>query len=380
MDPNKREPEPRLGPSHDGHLGKGQLMRHRHLRRLGLAVVTTALVLVPAANALACGALLAPNGTISLQRTTTMAAYHDGIEHYVTSFEYGGKSSGDVGSIIPLPGVPTRVIKGGDWTLQRLVLETQPQPVRFALSADAAASVSGVDVILQRRIAALDVTVLEGGATAVGEWAQQNGFFLPPDGPEVLEFYAQRSPIFLAVKFNVERAQRQGIGQGEGIPVHVVIPTPNPWVPLRILTLGQQADALVQADVYLLTDRKPATLPQAEKATGRADQRGMIQEVSESASGQLLRDLGSDAGMKWLPRTGMWLTYLKIDTPAAHLTNDLAIDASGYGHPSPVAAGFAPASPEPTPGSWRVVTAVLLAALALAAIALLDRRRSGQMA
>jgi hypothetical protein len=358
-------------------------MRHPHrtLRRFGLAVVTAALVLVPAGSALACGALLAPNGTISLQRTTTMAAYHDGIEHYVTSFEYGGKSSGDVGSIIPLPGVPTRVIKGGDWTLQRLVLETQPQPVAFGLTVeDAAASFAPAKVILQRRIAALDVTVLEGGATAVGEWAQQNGFFLPPDGPEVLEFYAQRSPIFLAVKFNVERAQRQGIGQGEGIPVHVVIPTPNPWVPLRILTLGQQADALVQADVYLLTDHKPATLPQAEKATGRADQRGMIQEVSESASGQLLRDLGSDAGMKWLPRTGMWLTYLKIDTPAAQLTNDLAIDASGYGHPSPVAAGFVPASPEPSPGSWRIVTAVLLAALVLGGMALLDRRRSGQMA
>jgi hypothetical protein len=357
-------------------------MRHPHrtVRRLGLAAVTATLVLVPAGSALACGALLAPNGTISLQRTTTLAAYHDGVEHYVTSFEYGGKSSGDVGSIIPLPGVPTRVIKGGDWTLQRLVLETQPQPAGFALAEDAAVPAAGVQVILQRRIAALDVTVLEGGATAVGEWAQRNGFFLPPDGPEVLDFYARRSPIFLAVKFNVERAQRQGIGQGEGIPVHVVIPTPNPWVPLRILTLGQQRDSLVQADVYLLTDRKPATLPQAERATGRADQRGMIQEVSESASSQLLRDLGSDAGMKWLPRTGMWLTYLKIDTPAAQLTNDLAIDASGYGHPSPVAAGFAPAGAEPTPGSWRIVAAVLFSALALAGIALIDRRRSGQIA
>jgi Uncharacterized protein conserved in bacteria (DUF2330) len=353
---------------------------HRNVRRLGLAAFTAALIVLPAGSALACGALLAPNGTISLQRTTTLAAYHHGVEHYVTSFEYGGKSAGDVGSIIPLPGVPTRVIKGGDWTLQRLVLETQPQPVAFALRTEASASGFDATVIMQRRIAALDVTVLQGGAAAVGQWAQQNGFFLPPDAPAVLDFYARRSPIFLAVKFNADRAERQGIGRGEGIPVHVVIPTPNPWVPLRILTLGQQPDDLVQADVYLLTDRKPATLPQAEQATGRPDQRGMVQQVSESASAQLLSDLGSDAGMKWLPRSGMWLTYLKIDTPAAQLTNDLAIDASGYGRPNPVAAGLAPAGVEPTSGSWRIVVAVFLAALVLAAIALVDRRRSGQLA
>jgi Uncharacterized protein conserved in bacteria (DUF2330) len=357
-------------------------MRHPHrtIRGLTIAAVLAAVVVLPAASAFACGALLAPNGTISLQRTTTLAAYHDGIEHYVTSFEYGGKSSGDVGSIIPLPGVPTRVIKGGDWTLQRLVLETQPQPL--ALEGDvafAAASPAPATVILQRRIAALDVTVLEGGATAVGQWAQQNGFFLPPDAPAVLDFYAQRSPVFLAVKFNAERAQRQGIAEGEGIPVHVVIPTPNPWVPLRILTLGQQPDNLVQADVYLLTDRRPATLPQAERSTGNSNQRGMIQEVSESASQQLLRDLGSDAGMKWLPQSGMWLTYLKIDTPASQLTNDLAIDASGYGHPNPVAAGFPASADEPSPGSWRILAATMLAALVVAGLAVIDRRRRGQL-
>ena len=47
-----------------------------------------------------------------------------------------------------------------------------------------------------------------------------------------------------------------------------MIPTPNPWVPLRILALGRQASELVQADVYLLTDRRPDTLPQAERSRG----------------------------------------------------------------------------------------------------------------
>ena len=79
-------------------------------------------------NALACGGLVAPNGTINLLKTTTLAAYHRGIEHYVTSFEFAGEGAAEVGSIVPLPGVPTRVVKAGGWTLQRLVEEVTPPP------------------------------------------------------------------------------------------------------------------------------------------------------------------------------------------------------------------------------------------------------------
>ena len=54
-----------------------------------------------------------------------------------------------------------------------------------------------------------------------------HGYFLPPDAPEVLDFYAERSPIFLAARFNAERAANQGVQTGQGTPVHIVIPTPN---------------------------------------------------------------------------------------------------------------------------------------------------------
>ena len=66
-----------------------------------------------------CGGLVGENGTIQLTRTTTLAAYHDGVERYVTSFEFTGEGE-EVGSIVPLPDVPTEVVRGGDWTLQRL--------------------------------------------------------------------------------------------------------------------------------------------------------------------------------------------------------------------------------------------------------------------
>jgi Uncharacterized protein conserved in bacteria (DUF2330) len=344
------------------------------VRRLTVAAIVAALVLVPVGSAFACGALIAPNGTISLTRTTTLAAYHDGVEHYITSFEYAGQTSGDVGSIIPLPGIPSKVIKGGGWTLQRLVLETQPQPLLAEdVSFAAASGAPRAAVILKTKIDSLDVTVLKGGAVAVGNWAREHGFFLPPDAPEVLDFYAQRSPIFMAVKFNAERAAAQGVLQGEGTPVDIVIPTPNPWVPLRILTLGLKPTQTVQADVYLLTDRIPALLPQTVRPNGSPDQQGIVRQVSRPASQSLLDDLRSDKRMGWIPTTA-WLTYLKIDTPASTLTNDLAIDASGYGHPDPVAAGYAPITPS-LRAAWPVAWVWVVAIVVLAFLALVARQR-----
>src|SRR5690242_5984199 len=110
------------------------------MRRLGLIVPATVLgLLLSAAPALACGGLIGPNGAVNLLRTTTFVGYHDGVEHYVTAFQFAG-GGGKFGSLTPLPGVPSNVEKGGSWTLQRLIRETQPikaipAPLAFGTAA-----------------------------------------------------------------------------------------------------------------------------------------------------------------------------------------------------------------------------------------------------
>src|SRR5213075_3042842 len=89
------------------------------------ATMSVVFVLVVAGPALACGGLIGPNGGVSLVKTTTLAAYHDGVEHYVTAFSFTG-GGGQFGTLIPLPDVPSSVERGGGWTLQRLNIETQP--------------------------------------------------------------------------------------------------------------------------------------------------------------------------------------------------------------------------------------------------------------
>jgi hypothetical protein len=327
--------------------------------------------MITAAPALACGGLIGPNGAVNLLRTTTFAGYHDGVEHYVTSFEFAG-GGGAFGSITPLPGIPTDVIRGGDWTLQRLILETDPAPE--AAFFDAAALSGGesreAEVLLETTIDALDITILRGGGDEVGLWAKNHGFRLPPDAPEVLDFYADRSPIFMAAAFDADAAAERGQAIGDGTPVHLTIPTDNPWVPLRILGLGKAGGEAVEADVYLLTDDRPAMLPDAG-AFGQGA--GLILDHSERATDGLLADLRSDVGMEWVPDKA-WLTKVVVDTTAAELTYDLAIDVSVAGEPSAVDAGFAPFGPDPAPGAPAALYLLIVAALIVAVPLLVERR------
>ena len=318
-----------------------------------------------AAPAFACGGLIGPNGAVNLLRTTTFVGYHDGIEHYVTAFQFAG-GGGKFGSLTPLPGVPTNVERGGSWTLQRLVRETQPVKAQGPLAFATRSAADGVQILLETKIDALDITVLKGGGAAVGEWATAHGFRLPADAPEILDFYADRSPIFLAAAFDADAAAARGQRVGDGTPVHITIPTANPWVPLRILALGKQANDPVQADVYLLTDQRPAMLPYARGTNG------LQLAYDQRASAALLTDLRTDAGMGWVPATG-WLSQLRIDTVAATLTYDLAIDAAGRS-PSRVAAGLETSrGSDPTPVALTMLAAAMAA---LILVAIREQRRT----
>jgi len=328
-------------------------------RRTSLTTALTAVWLMALAlPALACGGLVGENGTIQLVRTTTLSAYTDGVQRYVTAFEFTGEGA-EVGSITPLPDVPTDVVRGGDWTLQRLVREVRPPVARSALT-EAAVADQGAEVLLEVEIDALDITILRGGADEVGRWAVEHGYFLTPDAPEVLEFYAERSEIFMAARFDATRAADLGQGAGDSTPIMLTIPTDQPWVPLRILGLGADAGDVIEADVFLLTDDRPQLL---------AGGRGLALERSEPASANLLADLRSDVGMEWVPDK-MWLTYLQLSAPAGQLTYDLAVSVDPDVFPTLADAGVdtpAQAVPVRAPVNstpwWPLAAAVIVGAI-----------------
>jgi hypothetical protein len=342
------------------------------MRRLVATIgLGAAAVLAAAAPAAACGGLVGENGTIQLERTTTLAAYHDGVERYVTSFQFTGEGK-EVGSIVPLPDVPTKVERGGDWTLQRLQREVAP-PVRASFDAASTSAAGSAQVLLTTTVDALDITILKGGGDEVGRWATDNGFLLTPDAPEVLDDYASRSPIFMAARFDASRAAALGQRGGDGTPIMLTIPTDAPWVPLRILGLGLDGGQQVQADVFLLTDDRPALL---------AGGRGLSIDRSEQASSTLLDDLRSDVGMQWVP-SSMWFTHLPLSTRARSLDYDLAISVRKGAVPSLRDAGVSAPDARPVLPSdhgtalWPIAFGLAAAASVLV---LVDRRSRRAMA
>jgi uncharacterized protein DUF2330 len=341
------------------------------VKRMTVCCAALVAVLVLAASpAGACGGLVGENGTIQLVRTTTLAAYHGGVERYVTSFEFTGQGK-EVGSIVPLPDVPSKVERGGDWTLQRLEREVAPPNANFAVRAQAALAEDKVVEILKTKIDALDITILKGGGDAVGKWAVDHGFLLTPDAPEMLDFYARRSPVFMAARFDATRAAQLGQNAGDGTPIMLTIPTDEPWVPLRILGLGLPKTQVVDADVFLLTDSKPKLL---------AGGRGLSLDRDEPASPELLTDLRSDKGMGWVPEA-MHFTHLRLHATARDLNYDLAISARPNALPSVRDAGVTTAqarvvsTPSPSRSPvWPWVAGGLVALLSWLVIASVNRR------
>ena len=317
-------------------------------RLISLFAFMTALLLAVPAAALACGGLVAPGHAEVLRRATTLAAWHAGNEHYVTGFQFVG-SADRFGYIIPLPGIPTKIQKGGGWTLERLVREANPIPEGVALLAAASAG-KDVDVLQRVKVDALNITVVRGGGRDVAAWAEKNGFDLTPDTPRVMSAYSSSGAIFALAKFDNKEAVKRGLVEGQGTVIHFTIPTKAPWIPLRILALGKAPSEQVNADLFVLTDDRPTL------SAGPKYQSPLKFKKSEAASAQLLADLRSDRGMQWLPAQGMWFTALSLDAPARTVGYDLSIN--GGGPTGGVGTLVAPPVPAWT---WWVVSLLLLA-------------------
>jgi len=289
------------------------------MRRIIVAItIIFASVLGPAGLAWGCGGLIAPNGSVQLVRTSTLVAYDNGIERYITNFEFSGTPE-SFGSIVPLPGEPITVERAGDWTLQRLEREVRPELAAARQRATAsfeAAEDAGVEVLLETRIDSLDITIVKGGGREVADWAIANDFTLDDEAARVLDEYSVTSPYFMAARFDAEAAFEEGFSARDGIPVMLTIPVDAPWVPLHILSIGKPGTEVVEADVFLLTESEPVLYAGEGTSLRR----------SGPASPLLLDDLRSDERMGWVPDEA-WFSWLAVDTEAGKLTYDLEVES-----------------------------------------------------
>ena len=298
------------------------------LKKLAAVAIALGLFATQALPAFACGALVAPNGSVRLARATTLVAWHDGVERYLTSFSYQGNFS-NLGWIVPLPTVPSKIEEGGAWTLQRLELETHPVQPTFGV--EATASSNSATVLQQVKIEALNITVIRGSGSQVLNWAITNGYFLNDETRAHLLGYAKGSPIFLAAKYDTSAAKARGLLQGDGTPILITMKTQHIWVPLEVLAIeGQQ----VQADLFLLTDQPvytsdvAAMVGQSSVGSQIPGAPGFVVSFQEKLTSTLYHDLSTDRNMGWVRPDG-WLTYLTLNAPEPSVTYDLGVSSQG---------------------------------------------------
>jgi Uncharacterized protein conserved in bacteria (DUF2330) len=299
-------------------------------KRLAILILPLALFLMQAQSVFACGGLVAPDGEVVLSRATTLVAWHNGIEHYLTTFQYQGNVS-RLGWIVPLPVVPLKIEDGGAWSLQRLEIEAHPQPPRLTFAA-AGASTANTATVLQRvKIEALNITVIRGSGPEVLNWATSNGFILNSDVSKNLLIYAKGSPIFMAAQFDTSAAKKRGEQSGDGTPILITMKTEHIWVPLEVLALdGNQ----VGADLFLLTDKPVYTsdvgafVGQSSVGSNVPGATGFTLAYQEQMNDQLYHDLSTDRNMGWVWRDS-YMTYMTLDAPSNAVNYDMGVSSSG---------------------------------------------------
>jgi len=298
-------------------------------KKIAALAIALGIFVVQALPAFACGGLVAPNGAVRLARATTLVAWHNGIERYLTAFTYQGDIK-DVGWIVPLPAVPLKIEEGGAWTLQRLERESHPVQLTFGAESTAATPLNKATVLQQVKIEALNITVIRGSGQEVLNWAASNGFSVDSETRDHLLVYAKASPIFMAAKFDTSAAKARGQLQGDGTPILITMKTEHIWVPLEILSL----DGQVQADLYLLTDSPVYTSElgafagQSSVGTQVPGAQGFSLAFQEKTTPALYHDLSTDRNMGWV-WPDSWMTYLTLDAPHTTVTYDLGITSTG---------------------------------------------------
>ena len=159
-------------------------------------------------------------------------------------------------------------------------------------------------MLLETKIDALDITILRGGGDAVGKWAIEHGFLLTPDAPEVLDFYSQRSPIFMAARFDATRARELGQTVRRRHADHADDPD------RRAVGAAAHPRARPRTRRGRRRRRVPAHRRPARRCSPAASASSSTAASRRRTS--LLADLRSDKGMGWVPDE-MWFTYLQVD-------------------------------------------------------------------
>ncbi|MBI3543256.1 MAG: DUF2330 domain-containing protein [Deltaproteobacteria bacterium] len=196
--------------------------------------MTIILGFLSAAQAVACMAL--SNSPVKIQREETAIVWDDQkkIEHFIRKVDFK-TSAKDLGFLVPVPAKP-EIAEADGKAFERLQKEFGgPEPLSAAApqtrSAGAGANAGTVTVLEEKRVAGLDVAVLEASnAKALADWLSKNGYPSRPAAEKWLESYVKAQFKIVAFKY-------AGGGPGSDViaskAVRLSFAAPYPFYPYK---------------------------------------------------------------------------------------------------------------------------------------------------
>lgn len=114
--------------------------------------------------------------------------------------------------------------------------------VQDSASADAGTNDGGVKILLHEAVGPYDSTVIQGSdGKVVKKWLDDNGYSQPPGTEVLLDSYAKKDFVFLALKLQKDKAD------GDLAPIVVTLAEIGPCLPIRLTAVAAEPDMPIVA-------------------------------------------------------------------------------------------------------------------------------------
>lgn len=178
-------------------------------------------------------------------------------QHLILSVSFEGEAE-EFAWVIPVPGRPEISLSDAEVfrELSDFTIRAIPEPPKWGFGC-APADVgppNGVDVIDEKVVGPYATAILAAtDPTALVDWLNENGYFFPEEGEEVIAEYIEKEWYFVATKINaVDAGTGRALAEGAIEPIVLSFASDEIVYPLRITSLSATSPEVL---LYVLADR-----------------------------------------------------------------------------------------------------------------------------
>ncbi len=233
-------------------------------RSLFTALGAIALTLGMSTPALACGGFFCFTQPVDQSAERILYVHENGKITLHVQISYKGDDQ-NFSWVLPLSKAPLKTADGKDLAVgsdtifQRLEQYTSPTfylnwkqngtcngPQCYAEDATrggpGGTKNGGVEVLAQDSVGPYDYALLQGSSgTDIVNWLNENKFVQPTSTVPLIQSYAQKSYVFLALKLKKDSSA------GDLVPVSITVAEDSPCLPIRLTALATQPDMPIVA-------------------------------------------------------------------------------------------------------------------------------------